>query len=204
MLTYLFVLFTFAYIFSRLLPLIYTNVKQKAIEQGNLLLSESSSVGVFPVIAITMFSFPAFILYLSGDIFLSLFCFCLSLVAYTDLCVRWIPDLLIYMLLAISILSVRNLDLSQLLWSSSFYLMPAILLSVYGVILKGEKWIASGDYYIFPSIGLMITPKFAATIMLVNLFLTLMLSIWVKKIPLVTVAYFTYLGYQICMLLGFI
>ncbi|ELV7790818.1 prepilin peptidase, partial [Salmonella enterica] len=144
------------------------------------------------------------IFFLSENMLLSSFCFILSVVAYTDLSARWIPDFTIYLLLVVAMLSLRTTDLILSIWSVLFYLMPALLFSAYGYLLKKEKWIAPGDYYIFPAIGLMITPEYAASLMLVNLLLVLLFSRWVKKIPLVTVAYFTFTGCQTCILLGIV
>lgn len=204
MIVYLIVLSTFAYVLSKTFPAIYLNEKKNAIEQGKQLLTENEEVGRFPVLAIVMFTMPVLIFFLSENMLLSSFCFILSVVAYTDLSARWIPDFTIYLLLVVAMLSLRTTDLMLSFWSVLFYLMPALLFSAYGYVLKKEKWIASGDYYIFPAIGLMITPEYAASLMLVNLILVLLFSRWVKKIPLVTVAYFTFTGCQTCILLGII
>lgn len=67
---------------------------------------------------------------------LSSFCFILSVVAYTDLSARWIPDFTIYLLLVVAMLSLRTTDLILSIWSVLFYLMPALLFSAYGYVLK--------------------------------------------------------------------
>ncbi|ELS5068888.1 prepilin peptidase [Salmonella enterica] len=194
----------FAYVLSIVFPVIYLHEKKNAIKQSDQLLNENDEVGCFPVLGIVIFTIPLLIFILSGNIVLSSFCFILSVMAYTDLSARWIPDLAIYLLLAIAMLSLRTADLIISFWSVLFYLMPAILLSTYGYVLKKEKWIASGDYYVFPAIGLMITPEYAASLMLINLLIVLFFSRWVQKIPLVTVAYITFTGCQTCILLDFI
>ena len=86
----------------------------------------------------------------------------------------------------------------------AFYMAPVVILSLYGYIVKKETWIASGDYYVFPSIGLLLSPEYAAVIMLITLFFMLFFMQWVKQIPLVTVAYFTFTGFNVCSLLGFL
>lgn len=204
MILYLSVICLFAYMLSITFPAIYLKEKQNTLEQNEILLHESNEVGQFPILAIAMFIVPVLIYYLSENMLLSSFCFVLSVVAYTDLSARWVPDLTIYLLLVLAMLALRTADLIMSLWSVLFYVMPAALFSAYGYFIKKEKWIASGDYYIFPAIGLMLTPDYAAGIMLINLLVVLLLSRWVQKIPLVSVAYFTFTGCQTCIFLGFI
>lgn len=204
MILYLSVICVFAYVLSITFPAIYLKEKQNTLEQNEILLHESNDVGQFPVLAIAMFIAPVLIYTLSENMLLSAFSFVLSIVAYTDLSARWVPDFTIYLLLVVAMLSLRTTDLVMSLWSVLFYLTPAVLFSAYGYIIKKEKWIASGDYYIFPAIGLMLTPDYAASLMLINLLVVLLLSRWMQKIPLVTVAYFTFTGCQTCTLLGFI
>ena len=185
-------------------PAIYLKEKKNALEQNEILRHESNDVGQFPILSIAMFIVPVLIYYLSENMLLSSFCFVLSVIAYTDLIARWVPDLTIYLLLFLAMLALRTTDLIMSLWSVLFYVMPAALFSAYGYFIKKENWIASGDYYVFPPIGLMLTPDYAAGLMLINLLVVLLLSRWVQKIPLVTVAYFTFTGCQTCIFLGFI
>lgn len=191
---------TFAYVLSIVFPVIYIHEKKNAIKQGNQLINENDEVGCFPVLGIVIFTIPLLIFILSENMELSFFCFIFSVMAYTDLSARWIPDLAIYLLLAIAMLSLRTSDLILSFWSVLFYLMPAILFSTYGYVLNKETWIASGDYYVFPSIGSMVFPQYAAGLMFTNLLLVILISRWVPKVPLVTIAFITFTGYQICIL----
>lgn len=202
MLIYLIALCLFAYTFSVTFPALYLKEKRNAIEQGEQLLQEQSEPGRFPVLAIAMFIMPVAVFSLSASMLLSTFCFILAVVAYTDISTRWIPDPAIYALLAVSMFSLHNVDLILPLWSVVFYLIPAVMISACGYIRKKETWIASGDYYVFPSVGLMVLPEYAAGLMLINLSIVVILSRWVQKVPLVTVAYFTFLGYQLCLFSG--
>ncbi|EJP5820594.1 prepilin peptidase, partial [Cronobacter sakazakii] len=128
----------------------------------------------------------------------------LAIAAYTDVCKRWIPDLIIYLLVIVSVYSLHTKDVFTSLIAMAFYMAPVVILSLYGYIVKKETWIASGDYYVFPSIGLLLSPEYAAVIMLITLFFMLFFMQWVKQIPLVTVAYFTFTGFNVCSLLGFL
>ncbi|WP_162382794.1 prepilin peptidase [Citrobacter sp. NCU1] len=168
------------------------------------LTNENDEVSRFPFISLVMFSLVALIYYLSSDLLLMAFCFCLAIAAYTDACKRWIPDFIIYLLLAISIYSLHSKVLLLSLFSLSFYITPVVLLSIYGYVVKKESWIASGDYYVFPSIGLMLSPEYAAGTMLATLAIMLVLMRWIKQIPLITVAYFTFTGFNICLLSGYL
>lgn len=202
MIAYIIVLCVFAYYFSATLPAFYQKEKKSAIEQGELLLKEQSEPGRFPVLSIAMFIIPVVMFLLSENMLISLFSFIFAAIAYTDVSTRWIPDIAIYVLLIVSMISIRDSDLIFSIWSVFFYLMPAVMMSCCGYFIKKERWIASGDYYIFPSVGLMILPEYASGLMILNLLIAVLLSRWVQKIPLVTVAYFTYSGYQLCLFLG--
>ncbi|WP_410376050.1 prepilin peptidase [Enterobacter sp. CPE_E222] len=167
-------------------------------------MAEKEVVKHLPHFSILVFSIAVLVYYLSSDVLLFVFCLTLAITAYTDACTRWIPDPVIYALIAISVYSLNSKDFSESLYSVAFYVMPVLLLSLYGYVVKKESWIASGDYYVFLSIGLMLIPEYAAGTMLVTLAIMLILMRWVKQIPLVTVAYFTFTGFNICLFSGFL
>lgn len=201
----MYVLFTslFAYVLSVVLPFAYQWQKKKVIESCKELVNEvDDEIGHLPFLSLLVISIASLIYYLSSDFILFIFCCCLAIVAYIDACKRWIPDQMIYLLIAISVYSLGSRDLTMSLIAISFYITPVALLSVYGYLVKRESWIASGDYYVFPSIGLMLTPDYAAGVMLTTLFAMLILTRWVRKIPLITVAYFTFTGFKVCSILG--
>lgn len=195
-------LLIFSYILATTLPSVYLKQKKKVIAACNELVNESDEVKCFPLVSLVIFSLTALVYYLSSDSLLLSFCFCLAIAAYTDASKRWIPDFIIYLLLAISVYSLNSKDLMLTLFSLGFYLTPVVILSVYGYVTKKELWIASGDYYVLPSIGLMLFPEYAAGTMLATLAIMLVLMRWMKQIPLVTVAYFTFTGVNVCSLLG--
>ncbi|MDM2776275.1 prepilin peptidase [Citrobacter sp. Cpo142] len=199
MIFYLIVLSVLAYYFTLMFPVFYKKEKQNVIAQSEVLIQETDDPGQYRVLAIVMFIMPVAIFSFSESMLLSWFCFILAVVAYTDLSSRWIPDLAIYVLLVLSMLSIQNSDLNSALWSVLLYLFPAVLISVYGFLVKKKTLIATGDYYVIPSIGLMILPEHASSLMLVNFIIVVAISRWIQKIPLVTVAYFTFTGYQLCL-----
>ncbi|MEX0446558.1 prepilin peptidase [Xenorhabdus sp. SGI246] len=190
----------FSYIISLIFPIIYLRIKKNTLQQYKELKEENDNVGIFPLISMLMFLLPVLIYFLSNDILLSVYCFLLAIVGYSDLSSRWIPDIFIYLLLGISVYSLHLEDVSSSLYASVLFVAPALFLSAYGYIIKREKWIASGDYYLFPSIGMMILPEYATGMMLLVLLFTLLLTRWLQKVPLITVVYFIFSGYQICNL----
>lgn len=199
---YLVVMCMFACLFSVILPSIYLKEKRNVLSQCSELEIEQNQPLKLPVFANFIFIMPVIMFYLSGDMILSIFFFFFAVVAYTDASARWIPDCIIYALLVISMIASRTTDLETACWSIFFYIIPALILSFYGQIVRNETWIASGDYYVFPAVALMILPQYAAGIMLINLFIVLLVSRWVSKVPLVTVAFITFTGYQLCLLSG--
>lgn len=197
-------LVVFSFLIVHILPSVYAQQKKKVLKSCAELANESEDERRFPLLASVIFFIPALIFYLSSDVLSLLFCFVLAIAAYTDICKRWVPDLIIYTLLFLSVFSLHQKDVPLSLLSVTFYLMPVVLLSLYGYVMKKEVWIASGDFYIFPSIGLMLVPGYAAGVMLTTLVIMLVLMRWIKTIPLVTVAYFTFTGFNLCLLSGFL
>ncbi len=197
---YVGIMLIFAIVFSISFPTLYLKEKDRFIESCAELNQEAFKPERLTIFAILIFLMPLLIFYLSGEIVLSIFIFVFAIVAYTDASARWIPDCLIYALLVISMISVRLDDIETIILSVMLYIIPALMLSLYGSIMKNETWIASGDYYVFPSIGMMVFPQYAAGLMFTNLFLVILISRRVPKVPLVTIVFITFTGYQICIL----
>lgn len=192
-----------SFIIAQLTPLVYKMKRADAITQNELLLREESNIKKHNIFSLVIFLCPLLLLHLSGNTNLFYFSLLMAIGAYTDLSTRWIPDPVIYLLLALSLLSIDKSDVTQY-WGMVFYLLPVILLNIFCRIFKGGYVIASGDMYIFPSVGLMVSPEHASELMALNLVFCVIISRWVKQIPLVTVAYFTFIGYQLCALSGFL
>lgn len=198
MLIYVLVISIFSYMLAITFPGIYSKVRQNTLQHYRELEDEEVKTGIFPLIAITLFLMPLIVFYFSGDVLLSIYCFVLAIVAYTDLSARWIPDFLIYILLAIAVYSMHSKEILSTIFAVIFFITPAALLNVYGAISKGEQWIASGDFYVFPSLGIMMLPEYAAALMIVSLFIALIITRWIPKVPLITVLYVAFSGYLLC------
>lgn len=192
----------FAILFSSSFPFWYAREKQNVIAQSEILCEEKTEAKRFPGLAIIFFLIPVFIFFNTENITLAMFVFVLAIVAYTDLSARWIPDFLSYLLIFLAMVAMRTNDLFSVLCAVILYLTPVIILSSYGYLRKRESWVASGDYYVLPSIGLTLLPEYAAFLMLINLLVVIIVSKVMRDIPLVTIAYITFSGYQTCVLLG--
>ncbi|ENG4975169.1 prepilin peptidase [Escherichia coli] len=199
MIFYLIALSVLAYYFTVMFPVLYKKEKQNVIQQCGVLVEDRSEPGRHTLLAIVMFIMPVAIFSFSENMLLSSFCFILAVAAYTDLSSRWIPDIAIYTLLVLSMLSLHKSDLIPSLWSVLLYLFPALFISAYGLLVKKKSLIATGDYYVIPSIGVMVLPEHASGLMLANFIIVIAISHWIQKIPLVTVAYFSFTGYQLCL-----
>lgn len=153
-----------------------------------------------PCVGLLMASVVAIVFGATNDPLLSAFLFVLCVAAYTDFTTRWIPDVCIYALIAIAVFSLTKKDTLTAAVSAAFFLLPALLITLYGYLKTREQWIATGDFYVFPAVGLMAPPDYAAGLMLATLLIALFFLRKKKDVPLVTVLYFTFSGSQICSL----
>ncbi|EGH9360820.1 prepilin peptidase [Salmonella enterica] len=190
------------YLIPEITPYLYRDKRNDAIQQSIELSKECDTVSKSLFLSAIIFSCSAVIFYMSGDFYLLIFMTLLAVVAYTDLFTRWVPDPLIYLLLACSVYVASQYDVAIHLWAMFFYIMPAILLNLTFRIYKKKYVIASGDFYVFPAIGLMLAPEHAAIVMFLNLVFILFISPFFTSIPLITVSFFSFAGYQLCLLLG--
>lgn len=200
MLLYLFYflfLVSFGVLASKQLPLVYDAVKANILEQNKNLDSEKIKVEVNSAIAI-LFSLTSLpIYYFTSDIKLSVFVFVFSCVAYTDLAIRWVPDVLIYVMVWISILGI-NQTLQDGIVSMVLFCFPAALLYLVSYVKDGRGCIASGDWYVFPAIGIWIAPEYAALVMVISIGVALITSRFVKNVPFLTCVFPVFLGGQLC------
>jgi hypothetical protein len=192
-----FVLVCFGVLASKQLPLVYEAVKANVLEQNKSLESEKIKVKVKSVIAI-LFSLTSLpIYYFTSDIKLSVFVFIFSCVAYTDLVIRWVPDVLIYCMVWISVFGI-NQTLQDGIVSVALFCFPAALLYLVSYIKNGRGCIASGDWYVFPAVGIWIAPEYAALVMMISIGVALITSRFMKNVPFLTCIFPVFLGGQLC------
>lgn len=202
MLYYVLALCLFAVIFASYFPTLYVKKKNLLIQQSKELDEETFQVKPFFSCSVLLFLTPLLMFYLSQNIYMAVFCFVFAVLAYTDLSARWLPDIPVYLLMVLSVMGVDKQDMSECIISSLFFVAPAVLLNFLLRIKGSKSFIAAGDFYVLPSIGLMIRPEHAAGLMLLILFQTVFMSRLCKQIPLITVTFSTFCGYQICLLLS--
>lgn len=191
------VLVSFGVLASKQLPLIYEVVKANVLEQNKGLESEKIKVKVNSVIAI-LFSLTSLpIYYFTSDIKFSVFVFVFSCVAYIDLAIRWVPDVLIYGMVWISVLGI-NQTLQDGIVSMVLFCFPAALLYLLSYVKDGRGCIASGDWYVFPAVGIWIAPEYAALVMVISIGVALITSRFVKNVPFLTCMFPVFLGGQLC------
>lgn len=180
------------------LPNYYKKQRHIALSHYEYLKREEVSIPSYPLMALSMLVLPVVVYYMSHNMLLSVFCCVLATVAYADLCARWIPDPGIYALLAIAVYSISPYNVITSIASAIFFVTPALLMNIYGYIRKKEVWLASGDFYTAPSIGVFIKPECASAVMIVSLLSVLITQRWVTKVPLITIIYYIFTGYLLC------
>lgn len=181
---------------------IYEREKKLAIKQ----LEELKSEKVIIISSVTLASLICILniciyTYTENEI-LILYCLLLSIVAYTDYVAKWVPDVLIFLMVALSGFAIVPEKLTFSLISILFFTAPVIFMNLIGYVRKREVWIASGDFYIIPTTAVWVEPEHAASLMLVVLIVTISISTRCKKVPLITVIYFSFMGYKLCSLLN--
>ncbi|MFK8478582.1 hypothetical protein ACI74D_22145, partial [Enterobacter kobei] len=91
-------------LFAEHVPYVYQTVKKKVIEDNKLLESEEVKAESYPLVSVLLFMSVILIYILTDNLYLSVFVFVFACVAYTDLVMRWVPDILIYSMAWISLL----------------------------------------------------------------------------------------------------
>lgn len=192
----------FSLLLSKNYKTIYQGVRAQAIQQLDELKFESAEVPCYSTLAIFMFLVPVFFFWITSDLFFSSYMFFLAIIAYSDLVTRWIPDVLIYILVFISAVSINHSDYAICLASVVFFVLPVVLLNFYGYLKTRHFWVASGDFYVLPTVAVWIQPEYAAALIMIVLLTALLVSKLVKGVPLVTCIYIAFIGYKVCEIFG--
>jgi len=202
MLYYVLALCLFAVIFASYFPSLYLRKKNLLIQNCKELEEETFQVKPLITYSVLLFLTPLLIFYLSQSIYMAVFCFVFAVLAYTDLSARWLPDIPVYLLMMLAAMGVDKQEIFECVISSFFFVAPAVLFNILLKIKGSNSFIAAGDFYVLPSVGLMIRPEHAAGLMFIVLLLTVLMSKTCKQIPLITVTFTIFFGYHICGLLN--
>ncbi|WP_196908665.1 prepilin peptidase [Candidatus Symbiopectobacterium sp. 'North America'] len=191
-----------ALFYSQQLIVIYRNLKQHAIVQARALSEEPDKETVYPICAVVMFLCSMLMYSLTDNVVLSVFILLLAAVAYADMAIRWIPDVLIYLLIAVSLLDVDKHNIVLRGVGCVFFIVPPLVLNLYGYLKTKTFWIASGDFYVFFALGFWIQPEYSAAIMLMALLIGALLMRFCHSVPLVTCVFPFFIGYKLCEAYG--
>lgn len=186
-------------LFAEQLPHIYQSVKEKVILENKSLEIEEVKEKSHPIISALLFVSVLIVYVLTNNIQLSVFVFVFACLAYTDYVLRWVPDVMIYVMLWISFFSVTK-PISEGLFGIVLFCLPALLIYLYSYIRYRVRCIASGDWYVFPSIGLWLSPDTAASYMAVCIILVFIISRYTRDVPLLTCLFPVFVGGQLCEL----
>lgn len=184
-------------LFADHLPYIYQMVKMKVIADNKTLETEGDKNESHPFISSLMFMSVIMIYVLTHNLYLSLFVFAFACLAYTDYVMRWVPDLLIYLMVWISFIGSTK-PLFEGILSIALFCIPALVVYLYSYISNKNKCIASGDWYVFPSIGLWLSPGTAASYMAACIVLVAIISRYTRDVPLLACLFPIFVGGQLC------
>lgn len=188
-------------LFADHLPYVYQTVKNKVIEDNKLLESEEVKAESYPFVSVLLFMSVMLIYILTDNLYLSIFVFAFAFVAYTDLVMRWVPDILIYSMAWISFLGFTK-PIGEGILGIALFCIPAIVIYLYSYISSRDKCIASGDWYVIPSVGLWLSPDIAASYMAVCLILVAFTCRYTKDVPFLACLFPVFVGGQLCELYG--
>lgn len=186
-------------LFADHLPHIYQAVIHKVLEDNKALATEGLKNDSHPLVLAMMFMSVNIIFLFSNNLYLSIFVFTFALLAYTDYVLRWVPDILIYLMLWISFIGISK-PLEMGLLSIALFCLPALVVFLYSYFRNRDRCIASGDWYVFPSIGLWLSPDTAASYMAVCIVLVAIASRYTRDVPLLAWLFPVFVGGQLCEL----
>jgi len=186
-------------LFADHLPFIYQLVKVRVIADNKSLEAEVLKSESHPVVLIIMLMPVILIFVITKNIYLSIFVFAFALLAYSDYILRWVPDVLIYFMLWISFFGFTK-QIGEGILSISLFCLPALIIYTYSYVSSREKCIASGDWYVFPSVGLWLSPSTAASYMAVCIVLVAIVSKYTRDVPLLACLFPVFVGGKLCEL----
>lgn len=124
----------------------------------------------------------------------------LGIAAYIDYVAKWVPDIVIYALLWISLLGGLNEGLSPVpvIINLMIVIMPLVIINLAQRIYNGHWAFASGDLYALPTVTIWLSPEVSIYIATATLAVSLVLGRVVKEIPFITLYYFAFIAGVLC------
>lgn len=183
-------------------PLLYAKEKQNVIAQIEDVRKDEAEAGSYPLSLVLMLTFPVLVFYHTAEYALTIYCFVFAILAYADLSARWLPDVLLYVMFAISMYMVKDEALLNIMVPVLLFIAPAVMLNLSAIMKRKQQPIANGDFYIFPSIGVTLQDEYAFAIMSFSILVSILVSKRIKEVPFVLILYIAYGGYLTCISLG--
>lgn len=138
--------------------------------------------------------------FLTHNLAFVLFVLLLACAAYIDCVTQWVPDLLIFLLswLALITLLPGGPDAIPALTGAAVMLLPALLLNLITSLRSQPPALASGDLYVLPAIGAWLTPTGSGACLAMSLVLTAIAGRFVRGVPFITVLYPVFVAVSLC------
>lgn len=186
------------------LPAFYHGARIAAEEGCAAASSETEKVSIRPFMAMTLIGGGALPIWATThDLMLVLFVLLLGGAAYIDAVTRWVPDLLIFVLSWVALISVLpgNRDIVEVLAGVAVLMLPALSLNVLTFLRKQQPALASGDLYILPAIGAWLTPPAAGLCLAASFIIAAIAGRYVRGVPFITVLYPVFVMVMLCGIL---
>lgn len=183
------------------LPALYHSARLTAEEACAETPSEAEKASIRPFMAMTLIGGGALPIWATThDLMLVLFILLLGCAAYIDAVTRWVPDLLIFVLSWVALISVLpgNRDTVEVLAGVAVLMLPALSLNVLTFLRKQQPALASGDLYILPAIGAWLTPPAAGLCLAASFIIAAIAGRYVRGVPFITVLYPVFVMVMLC------
>lgn len=130
----------------------------------------------------------------------TIFVLLLGSAAYIDCVTQWVPDVLIFALSWSSLCAVlpQGQDSIAALSGAGLMLVPVLLLNLITTLRSQPPAMASGDLYVLPALGVWLPVDSAAICIALSLVLTMVVGIYVRSVPFITILYPVFMGVSLC------
>lgn len=130
----------------------------------------------------------------------ALFVLLLGSAAYIDCVTQWVPDLIIFLLswLALMTLLPGTADTLPALTAAVVMLLPTLILNLVNWLRAQPPAFASGDLYVLPAIGVWLTPISSGACLSISVVLTAIAGCFIRGVPFITVLYPVFVVVYLC------
>lgn len=131
---------------------------------------------------------------------LAIFVMLLGSAAYIDYITQWVPDVLIFGLAWVALITIipSQPDLISSLSGAAIIILPALMLNLINWLRSQPAVFASGDLYLLPSLGVWLAPQSSGICIAISLIIAVAVNFYVREVPFITVIYPVFVGVIIC------